>query len=129
VVGDEFREGNVPPAARNLEFIKHCIKQMPKGKKIKYLRADSAAYQADIINFCDERGIQFAIGADLDQAVLATIEKIPEKDWKEYKNGYIAETVHCMNKTKNAFRLIVIRRPYQRNLFTKEEPNIKYVAL
>jgi len=123
------REGNVVPAARNLEFIKHCIKQMPKGKKIKYLRADSAAYQADIINFCEEKGIQFAIGADLDQAVLQAIEKIPQGDWKEYKNGYIAETVHSMNKTKNAFRLIVIRRPYQRNLFTEEEPSIKYVVI
>lgn len=129
VIGDEFREGNVAPAARNLEFIKHCIKQMPKGKRIRFLRADSATYQADIINFCDEEDIQFAIGADLDQAVLEAIEKISEKDWKEYKNGYIAETVHCMNKTKKAFRLIVIRRPYQQNLFTEEEPRIKYIVL
>lgn len=129
VIGDEFREGNVAPATRNLEFIKHCIKQMPKGEEIKYVRADSAAYQADIINFCEKEGIQFAIGGDLDKAVLAAIEKIPKKDWKKYKSGYIAETVHSMNKTENAFRLIVIRRPYQRNLFTKEEPRIKYVVI
>ena len=73
VVGDEFRQGNEPPAARNLEFIKQCISKIPKGKKIKYLRADSAAYQAKIINFCEEKGIQFAIGADLDEAVLEAI--------------------------------------------------------
>ena len=28
---DEFREGNDAPAARNLEFIKHCERQMPNG--------------------------------------------------------------------------------------------------
>ena len=40
ILGDEFCEGNVAPAARNLEFLKYCIKQMPKGKKIKAFRAD-----------------------------------------------------------------------------------------
>jgi hypothetical protein len=130
IIGEEFREGNVPPCAKNLEFIKHCIAQMPEGKTIKYLRADSASYQADIINFCEEKGIQYVIGADLDKAVVEVIEHIPQKDWKPYKNGsFIAETVHSMNKTDKAFRLIVIRRPYQRNLFDKEEePSIKYVA-
>ncbi len=52
VIGDEFREGNVSPSKRNLEFLKHCVKQMPKNKKIKAFRSDSAGYQADIINYC-----------------------------------------------------------------------------
>ena len=106
VLGDEFREGNVAPASGNLAFIKHCIRQMPKGKGIKFLRSDSAAYQADIINYCEQNGIQFAIGADLDEAVLEAIRAIPDTDWKPYKNGYIAETIHSMNKTLEAFRLI-----------------------
>jgi hypothetical protein len=129
VVADEFRQGNEPPAARNLEFIKRCISKMPKGKKIKYVRADSASYQVKIINFCEKQGIQFAIGAHIDEAVIKAIKKIPQNEWKEYKNGYIAETVHCMNKTEKAFRLLVIRRPYQRNLFTEEEPGIKYTVI
>lgn len=41
VIGDEFREGNVPPASRNLEFIKYCKRQLPKGKQIKAFRAVS----------------------------------------------------------------------------------------
>ena len=120
----------MPPCARNLEFIKHCMVQMPEGKAIKYLRADSASYQADIIDFCEKEGVKYVIGADLDKAVVEVIEHIPEEDWKPYKNGsYIAEAVHSMNKTGKAFRLIVIRRPYQKNLFNKEEePSIKYVA-
>jgi len=35
------------------------------GKRIKALRADAALYQADIINFCYEKDMKFAIGADL----------------------------------------------------------------
>ena len=127
-LGDEFREGNDAPAARNLEFIKHCERQMPKGK-IKALRADSAAYQADIINYCESKGIKFAIGADLDEAVLKTIRAIPDNDWSSYKSGYIADTVHSMNNTKEAFCLIVIRRPYQRSIFSERDTSVKYTVI
>jgi hypothetical protein len=129
VLGDEFREGNVTPAARNLAFVKYCVRQMPKGKRIKALRSDSAAYQADIINYCEQNGIQFAIGADCDEAVLEAIRAIPDKDWKSYKNGSIAETIHSMNKTKEAFRLIVIRRSYQSNIFAQEDVSLKYTVI
>jgi Transposase DDE domain group 1 len=52
VIGFEFREGNAAPAAGNLEFLQACEGAMPKGKKISALRADSAAYQAAIFNYC-----------------------------------------------------------------------------
>lgn len=127
VVGDEFREGNEAPQAGNLEFIKYCERQMPQGKKIKAVRADSAAYQARIINYCNKNGVIFAIGADLDQAVVKLIKGI--KDWKVYKNGFVSEGVHCMNETDEAFRLVVIRRPVQGNLFKEEEEKEKYTAI
>jgi hypothetical protein len=129
VVGDEFREGNESPATRNLAFIKYCVRQMPKGKRITALRSDSAAYQAEIINYCEQEGIRFAIGADLDPSVLTAIKTIPEDDWKPYKNGSIAETIHCMEKTEKAFRLIVIRGPYQGTLFYEQEPSLKYTVI
>ena len=110
IIGDEFRQGNVAPLTRNLEFIKHCMSQMPKNKRIKYLRADSAAYQFSIINFCEDNDIQYAIGADLDKAVVGLIEAIPEQDWRPYKTGsYIAETIHSMNKTKKALVVSICR--------------------
>jgi hypothetical protein len=80
IVGDEFREGNESPSARNLSFIKHCARQMPKEKTITALRSDSAAYQAEIINYCEQEGIHFAIGADLDEAVVGAIKAISEKE-------------------------------------------------
>ena len=129
VVGDEFREGNDSPSARNLEFIKYSRKQLPKGKKLKALRSDSAGYQADIINYCEEKGIEYAIGAVLDEAVMGTIEAIGADDWRPYQNGYIAETVHCMEKTKKAFRLVVIRRAYQKEMFGEEDVRLKYKAV
>ena len=78
VAGYEFREGNAAPAARNLEFMRACERDMPKGKKIAAVRADSAAYQAAIFNCCEETGRLFAIGADQDAAVKAPIKAIPK---------------------------------------------------
>jgi len=129
VIGDEFREGNEAPASRNLEFIKYCVKQLPKGKRIKAFRSDSAGYQAEIINYCETEGILYAIGGDLDAAVVRLIAGLGSKEWRVYQNGFIAETVHCMNKTKRAFRLIVIRRPVQGELFEEGEKTERYTVI
>lgn len=129
IVGEDFRDGNISPATRNLEFLKHCIRQMPRGKKIKAFRADSASYQADIINYCNKHGVDFAIGGDLDEAVLRAIRGMPQSSWAVYKDGHIAETVHCMNKTKKSFRLVVVRRPYQGGLFDENETGSKYTVI
>ena len=122
VIGHEFREGNAAPAAGSLEFLQACERNMPKGKKITAMRADSAAYQAAIFNYCEETGKVFAIGADRDAAVKAAIAAIPESAWKPFQDGEIAETVHCMNRTNNAFRLIVVRHPRDLDLFEDKSP-------
>jgi hypothetical protein len=129
VVGDEFREGNDSPGSRNLGFLKYCERQMAKGKKIKAFRADSAAYQAKVINYCQDNGIKYAIGGDLDQAVKEVIATMKDEEWRPYQNGFIGETVHCMNETKEAFRLVVIRRPFQSNLFDNEESPERYTVI
>jgi hypothetical protein len=129
IVRDEFGESNESPAARNRAFIKYRIRQMPTGKKISALRSDSAAYQVEIINYCEGHGIQFTIGADLYQATVGAIRAIPEKEWNPYQSGYIAETIHAMERTNTAFRLIIIRKPYQSTLFAHEETSLKYTAI
>jgi hypothetical protein len=54
--------------------------------------------------------------------VKAAIAAIPESEWKPFRDGEIAETVHCMNKTNKAFRLIVVRRPRDLDLFEEKSP-------
>jgi hypothetical protein len=122
VVGHEFREGNVAPQTRNLEFMQDCDAAMPKGRKIVAVRIDSAGYQAKIFNWCEATDKVYAIGADQDAAVKAAIAVIAEADWKPFRDGWIAETVHCMNKTDKAFRLVVMRRPRDVDLFEQGSP-------
>lgn len=129
IVGDAFRDGNAAPASGNLEFIRYCAQQLPEGKRIVAVRADSAAYQAAIFNACEEKKQCFAIGADLDAAVKAVIAEIPEAAWMKWRDAEIAETVHSMAKTQEAFRLIVVRRPQQGDLFDANAPRYRYTAV
>lgn len=110
IIGDEFRDGNIPAGAGALEFLKYCVSLVPAGKRVSYYRSDSAAYQAEVINYCFNHNMLFSITADQDEAVKECIKSIKEKEWQPGEKGReIAETVHTMNKTKEAFRLIVQR--------------------
>jgi Transposase DDE domain group 1 len=126
-VGHEFREGNASPGAGILEFAQQCEAALPPGQRLHF-RSDSAAYQAAVINHYSQPGRSFTITADLDQAVKGEIEHLPERAWKPYRTAEglatdreIAETVHAMRGTEQAFRLIVLRCPNpQPNLFEAE---------
>ena len=111
-LAEEFREGNVAPQAGQLSFYRECQARLPSGKRIAYYRADSASYQADLINALEADEVYWAITADQDRAVKEAIRTISEADWKEPTLGCgyeIAGTVHTMARTDHAFRLIVKR--------------------
>jgi DDE family transposase len=120
---DEFREGNVAPASGQKEFYLECKRRIPEGKRIGYYRADSASYQAELFNQLEEDGVKYAITVDQDKAVKEVIGSIREKQWKEPVRGCgyeLAEAVHCMEKTKKAFRLVIKRElRRQAELFEK----------
>jgi len=114
-VGHEFREGNESPGAGIVEFAQDCEAALPEGKRI-YFRSDSAAYQAAVINRYNQAGRRFTITADQDAAVKREIQNLSETAWTPYRTSdgiatdrQIAETVHTMNGTEQAFRLIVLR--------------------
>jgi len=126
-VGQEFRDGNVSPGAGILPFAQKCEGALPAGKRV-YFRSDSAAYQAEVINHYSQPGRTFTITADLDVAVKREIRHLPESAWQAYRTAEgvatdreIAATVHTMNGTKQAFRLMVLRwHNPQPNLFETE---------
>lgn len=114
-VHQEFRGGSVPAGSGALAFIRNCEQRLPGGKRF-YWRSDSAFYQAEVFNHCSRGGRTFSITADKDSAVKTVLAQIPEGEWQPLKHREgsatgreIAETVHCMEETKQAFRLIVQR--------------------
>jgi hypothetical protein len=114
VLAQEFRQGN--DMGNKLEFLKWAFSKVPTNKIIKNALFDSEFYIAEAINYLEERRCTWAIAADQDAAVKAVIEEIPQSDWGPLldKDGFntgkeVAETIHCMEKTKKSFRLVVIR--------------------
>jgi len=132
VIDADFREGNAAPADRNLEFIEQCVAQLPIGRTFDRFRADSASYQASIFNYCDQEEILFTVTGQKDKSVWRSIKEIKDEAW-EYlsKREQITEFVHTMDKTKNAFRMIVVKKditPILPNLegYISEEVKAKY---
>ena len=100
---DEFREGNVSPGAGHRAFYRACKARLPVGKRLARYRADSASYQAALIN---------ELETDQDMAVKAVIAGVPTEAWQEPEKGcgyQVAEAVHTMNQTKATFRLSIKR--------------------
>ncbi|MDO8690339.1 MAG: IS1380 family transposase, partial [Dehalococcoidia bacterium] len=128
VLCDEFREGNVPAQAGAVEFFKLCQRMMPSGKRIAYYRADSASYQAEVMNRCFRDHVLFTITADQDSAVKETVRNIRQQEWRPCgEDREIAETVHTMNDTKEAFRLVVQRWPKHQGELFEPDPYCYYV--
>jgi hypothetical protein len=63
-----------------------------------------------VINLCLERKALFTITADQDRGTRDSIKEI--KEWRAYQGDKeIGKTIHTMNNTKEAFRLIVLGWP------------------
>ena len=122
VAHDDFRNGNESPGSRALEFLKDTLAQLPDSVKHINIRSDSAWHQSGIFDFCDDNGHGFCIGASRDEAVNKGIGSIKEGDWQRinlsadpsddepYVREWAAETVHTLNASDRAYRMIIIRK-------------------
>jgi hypothetical protein len=123
-VGSRFQQGNAAPQEELVSFVHQCEKNVPG--RFSALRSDSAGYNSPLINDCFARHRRFTITADHDTAVMERIQKISKHAWKQGRNPdgseadyHVAETVHTMNNTTEAFRLVIkrSRRTHQTDLF------------
>ena len=117
-ISEESRKGNISPATGLLDQLILCNSELDKqGVKLSRYRGDSASYNHEIINYCFEEGIEFFIGGTLDSAVLNGIGEIDEESWEARVDRYgvksdteeVSEFIHSMNKTKESFRMIVVK--------------------
>lgn len=122
VLHDDFRNGNASPGSEALPFLKETLAQLPPEVEEINVRSDSAWYQAELLDYCQDHHYGFCIGADRDEAVKQAMETVREEDWQPlhlcadlgdpepYVREWACETVHTLNKSKHAYRLIIIRK-------------------
>ena len=87
VLHSEFRDGNVPAGWNILEVLKQAVTALPDGVEKVYMRQDSAAYQTQVMAWCERERehpkwgrILFTISADISTALREEIAKVT--DWK-----------------------------------------------
>jgi len=85
VVGDQFRDGNVPAGMGNLEFIERVMKGLPRGIEKRRVRGDSALYEQKLLRWMDREGIEFGVSADMSVQLKEEVMRIPEEDWRAYE--------------------------------------------
>jgi hypothetical protein len=89
VIGDEFRDGNVPAGMKNLRLIQHGFASLPATIKERFFRADSASYDQEVLRWLADESRQdgpagfigFSISADMTKELRDACEALPESAW------------------------------------------------
>jgi hypothetical protein len=88
IVHTEFRDGNVPAGHEQLRVLQEALGNLPLWVRKIRLRSDTAAYQHDLMRWCDLKDnkrfgrIEFAIGADVTQEFRKAVSEVAEGDWQ-----------------------------------------------
>jgi hypothetical protein len=112
----DYRRGNISPQTGILNQLRKAVSQAKvAGKRIARFRSDSAGHQNDIFEYCNEKGIEYYISLDKNEAIKICIAAIKESQWKPLTGRYqrqvateYAESVYVTNKG-NSMRILVLR--------------------
>ena len=130
VLESEFRDGNVPAGFDILRVWKETVSSLPDGIEQVFMRQDSAAYNNELMGWCERESehpkygrILFTISADVTPALREAISR--ETEWTPIyrtRNGKLEKTNRewaevlfvsndqaLMTDIKEPFRYIVIR--------------------
>src|SRR6266704_773506 len=146
VVGDEFRDGNVPAHQQLLPITQRAFQALPETVRERYFRGDSACHEQSLIeSLRDEHRaggrqgrIGFAVSARMNPALHAAIVATPESRWQPYNEDSVVVKECCEvdyvpeesgNPYREPLRYVAIRiRKKQQALFA-DGSTVKYFAV
>jgi hypothetical protein len=82
ILHDQFRDGHVPAGCGNLRVLQQAVANLPHGITQIAVRADSALYETEVLRWCEDEQIDYAISADLTEQLKAEILRLPEAVWQ-----------------------------------------------
>lgn len=131
----EFRDGNVPAGFQHLRVFKDSLdRAVAAGVKKVFFRADTAAYETDLLLYCGEGKdprygiIEFAVSADVTEEVRKAARELPDSAWQPLTRTVGDEIIHsgqewseiCYvpkwvghSKKRRDYRFLAIREPLQ----------------
>ena len=136
IIGDEFRDGNVPGNKNPLSSVQRMFAALPAWVQKRFFRGDSAAYYTPLLKYLAAEQIGFSISADMSPELRACCAAVPAADWVELsvrarQTVHVAEiefTPGAWPKTATPLRYGALRfTPVQGELFA--ESGLKYLAV
>jgi hypothetical protein len=82
ILHDQFRAGHVPAGCGNLRVLEQAVGNLPQGITQIFLRADSALYETEVLRWCEDEQIAYAISADMSEQLRGEILRLPETAWQ-----------------------------------------------
>lgn len=134
VLGDEFRDGNVPAGKDAARVVDEAFAMLPPGPWQVKVRSDSAAYEQGVLDHWEGRHWGFAVSADMSPQLRQEIERLSADAWHVWKTekgradkgGVVREWAevayvpdrHYEGKESRPYRYLAIRvRRLQGELF------------
>lgn len=74
----------MPAAFAIRNFLQAAFGALPEGVSTRRLRADSALYDEAGLTWADEVGIEFAVSADMSEALAGKVSAIHDHEWEPY---------------------------------------------
>ncbi len=103
-----LQAGNAGAAPNAVWFLEQALASAPEGLP-RFLRADSEFYTWPLIEFCEDRGIIYAITADQSPGLIEQIEALPESEWGRFApTAQVAELKYA--PTGHAAHRYVVKR-------------------
>jgi hypothetical protein len=144
IIGDEYRDGNVPAGMGNLPLIQKAFESLPNKVKDRFFRADSACYEASVLKWLadPERAgtssrIGFTISADMTQELHLLCTRVAEPEW-QMVDERADETVCCAeveftpghwSKDAEPLRYVAVRIKKRQGLLFSSGYDVKYLAV
>jgi post-segregation antitoxin (ccd killing protein) len=82
ILYDQFRDGHVPAGCGNVRVLEQAVANLPQRVTQIRVRGDSALYETNVLRWCEQQKIEYAISADLSEQLKAEIRRLPESAWQ-----------------------------------------------
>lgn len=140
VLGDEFRDGNVPAGKDMVRVVDEAFAMLPPGEWRVRVRSDSAAYEQNVLDHWEGRHWGFAVSADMSPQLRREIEQLPAdawRPWKVEKRGTIREWAEVPyvpgrgyeKKDDRPYRYLAIRVRRQQGELFEDGASVRHFAV
>jgi len=133
VLGTQFRDGNVPAGHGQLKELQRVLSLIPTGIEKVNLRSDSAGYQIEVLEYCNEGRnerfgvIDFTISCSVTKGFREAAKAVPASDWKPITKEVTCGGIKIRKETGREYATVPYVPQWAGN--SKNTPEYRFIAV